>query len=111
MEELRPAVADIIDGCTDADTDPKPPRRQRKEAYIAHIAKVPAPVRLVSNADKLHTLRTHGASLWGRFTAGNEGSLWYYRSLVGAFVSQVRSPLVDELDRTVGEIEALATAT
>jgi len=116
-ERFGNAVADIVDGCTDADSDPKPPWRQRKEAYLAHIANAPVPVRLVSNADKLHNartilldLRTLGPSLWGRFTAGKDGSLWYYRSLASAFASHGRSPLVDELDRTVAEIEALAAA-
>ena len=27
-------VAKIVDGCTDADTEPKPPWRERKEKYI-----------------------------------------------------------------------------
>ena len=28
-------VADIVDGCTDAETIPKPPWRERKESYLA----------------------------------------------------------------------------
>ena len=31
-------VAKIIEGCTDAVTLPKPPWRERKEKYIAHLA-------------------------------------------------------------------------
>ena len=31
-------VAAIVEGCTDADTMPKPPWRERKEKYIAHLA-------------------------------------------------------------------------
>ena len=31
------AVADIVQGCTDAVTIPKPPYRKRKEDYIAHV--------------------------------------------------------------------------
>src|SRR5271169_6287980 len=30
-------VAKVVDGCTDADTDPKPPWRERKEKYILHL--------------------------------------------------------------------------
>src|SRR5207247_10818469 len=41
LEEIRRLfgdhVADIVEGCTDADTIPKPPWRERKEAYIAHF--------------------------------------------------------------------------
>ena len=110
-------VADTVDGCTDSYVEPKPPWRARKEAYIAHLASASVSVRLVSNSDKLHNarsiltdLRVHGPALWSRFTAPKEGTLWYYRSLVKAFESHGRTPLVDELDRTVREIEMLAAA-
>lgn len=108
-------VADIVDGCTDTDVEPKPPWRARKEAYIAHLATASASVRLVSSSDKLHNARSilsdlhvHGPDLWDRFTAPMEGTLWYYRSLVHAFASHGRSSLVNELDRTVRAIEELA---
>lgn len=109
------AVAEIVDGCTDSYEEPKPAWRPRKEAYLAHLASASPSVRLVSNSDKLHNarsilldLRVHGPALWARFTAPKEGSLWYYRSLVRAFAAHGRTPLVDELDRTVAAIEALA---
>lgn len=108
-------VTAIVDGCTDADTTPKPPWRERKEAYIAHIPTATASVRLVSSADKLHNARCIlldyrqiGEALWSRFTGGKEGTLWYYRSLVMAFRQGQCTPLVDELDRVVTELETLA---
>ena len=109
-------VAAIVDGCTDAETTPKPPWRERKERYVAHVADAPPSVRLVSAADKLHNarailadLRTTGDAVWGRFKGGKEGTLWYYRSLVEAFRAHGATPLVEELARTVAEIERLAT--
>ncbi len=51
-------VAAIVAGCTDADTVPKPPWQERKEAYLAHLATADAGVCLVSAADKLYNLRT-----------------------------------------------------
>ncbi len=109
-------VAQIVDGCTDAYEDPKPEWKQRKIAYVAHLSTATASVRLVSASDKLHNarsilldLRAHGPALWSRFTAGREGSLWYYRSLVQAFAAHGSTPLVDELERTVSTIEALAS--
>ena len=82
---------------------------------MKHLATASPSVRLVSNADKLHNarsilsdLRLHGPKLWARFTAPKEGALWYYRSLVQAFASHGRTPLVDELDIAVTEIERLA---
>ena len=109
------AVADIVQGCTDAVTIPKPPWRTRKEAYIAHVRHASASVRLVSAADKLHNARailrdyrSMGDELWTRFNGGKDGTLWYYRAIVGAFQEAGASELVDELDRVVTEIESSA---
>jgi (p)ppGpp synthase/HD superfamily hydrolase len=111
-------VAEIVDGCTDTYEDPKPEWRPRKEAYVAHIATAPTSVRLVSAADKLHNarsiladLRSLGDELWDRFTGGKEGTLWYYRALVEACAEASAHPVVEELDRVVQEIEALAYHT
>ena len=116
IEDIRQqfggAVADIVQGCTDAVTIPKPPWKKRKEDYIAHVATASASVRLVSAADKLHNARAIlrdyrriGEALWLRFNGGKDGSLWYYRSLVTAFSQANRSELVEELDGVVAEIE------
>jgi (p)ppGpp synthase/HD superfamily hydrolase len=107
-------VADIVRACSDTDVEPKPPWRARKEAYIAHVRAAPASVRLVSASDKLHNARailsdyrTHGEALWSRFSGGRDGTLWYYRGLVEAFSAHGRTPLIDELDRVVSELEQL----
>jgi (p)ppGpp synthase/HD superfamily hydrolase len=114
-EQFGDTVAELVLACTDTDVEPKPPWRARKEAYVAHIRLAPAPARLVSASDKLHNARSiladyreHGDALWGRFTGGRDGTLWYYRSLVEAFSSHGPSRLVDELERVVGELERLA---
>jgi (p)ppGpp synthase/HD superfamily hydrolase len=119
LEDIRvrygDEVAEIVDGCTDTYEDPKPEWRPRKEAYVAHVAEAPPSVRLVSAADKLHNarsiladLRAVGNELWDRFTGGREGTLWYYRALVEAYAGVGSNPIVEELDRVVREIEALA---
>jgi GTP pyrophosphokinase len=118
-EEIRRRFGDtvtaIVDGCTDTDITPKPPWRQRKEAYIAHISKTSTSVLLVSASDKLHNARSIlndyrvlGDAVWERFRGGKEGTLWYYRSLVKAFLTAGATPLVNELERTVDELERLA---
>ncbi len=108
-------VGEIVAGCTDTDETPKPPWRARKENYIAHLKTACASTRLVSASDKLHnaqaivhTLREAGDEVWERFTAGKEGALWYYRSLVTAFREHGPSALIEELDRVVTEMERLA---
>jgi (p)ppGpp synthase/HD superfamily hydrolase len=113
-DAFGPAVLEIVNGCTDADSHPKPPWRERKERYVAHLATASASIRLVSCADKLHNarailsdLRSIGGGVFARFTAGREGTLWYYRQLADTFTALGPSLLAAELDRTVREIEAL----
>jgi len=108
-------VTAIVDGCTDADTIPKPPWKQRKETYIAHIATASPSVLLVSTSDKLYNAqsilkdyRVVGESLWERFQGGRQGTLWYYRALVDAFKQKEVTSLVEELERVVTELEILA---
>lgn len=109
-------VAAIVRGCSDTTITPKPPWRQRKEAYIAHIHDATASVILVSAADKLHNSRailhdyyTIGDAVWARFNASQHDIIWYYRSLVSAFLAapHLRCPhLIAALDRTVIALEA-----
>ncbi len=119
LEDIRrrfgDEVAEIVAGCTDTYEDPKPAWRPRKEAYITHVTTAPPSVRLVSAADKLHNarsiladLRSSGEELWDRFTGGKEGTLWYYRALTEAYKRAGANAVVEELDRVVREIEALA---
>jgi len=109
-------VSEIVAGCTDTDQTPKPPWRERKDKYIAHLKTASASTRLVSAADKLHNtqairhnLREEGDEVWSRFKGGKEGALWYYRSLVTAFRAHGDSALIDELDRVVSEIERISS--
>jgi (p)ppGpp synthase/HD superfamily hydrolase len=122
LEDIRTqfgdAVAKVVAGCTDTYEEPKPAWRPRKEAYVERMASAPVSVRLVSAADKLHNarsiladLRSLGDDLWDRFTGGKEGTLWYYRALVEAYDAAGANPVVEELDRVVREIEALARRT
>jgi (p)ppGpp synthase/HD superfamily hydrolase len=110
-------VAEIVDGCTDAEVVPKPPWRARKEIYIQHLALASPSVRLVSVADKLYNARAIlldyrvlGEDLWERFTGGKDGTLWYYRALVEAYKAHGVTPLLEELARTVSEIERLSNS-
>lgn len=121
-ERFGDDVARIVRANSDAVSRPKPPWRQRKEDYVAEIAeKAPDELR-VSIADKLHNARSilsdyrrHGEQLWLRFAGGREGTLWYYRALLGAFdarradlgpggghaLDELRA-VIAELDRRVG---------
>src|SRR5580700_4194513 len=108
-------VAKIVDGCTDSDTYPKPPWRERKEKYIRHLKSADAETRLVSAADKLNNVRSIlsdyrevGELIWARFSGGREGTLWYYRALLEEFLRRNPNRLIRELELAVGELEAEA---
>jgi GTP pyrophosphokinase len=73
------------------------------------------PTKLVSASDKLHNVRAilmdyrkEGERLWSRFNGGKQGALWYYRALVNAFSGKRIQPLVQELDRTLTQLELLS---
>lgn len=111
-------VATIVEGCTDSLEMPKPPWRERKEKYLAHLKETDSSTRLVSAADKLFNvrsilreLRQRGDAVWARFSGGKKDRLWYYRALVIAFRQHSdHSDLINELDRVVTEIEKLASS-
>jgi len=115
LQRFGPVITRIVDGCTDADTFPKPPWRPRKEAFMTSLQSAPESVRLVVACDKLHNARAMvkdyrvcGEALWGRFSGGREGTLWYYRKMVDVLHSKGTVHVVEELDRVVTELEALA---
>ena len=110
-------VTGIVEGCTDSDTVPKPPWEARKRGFLERLAEAPKSVRLVCAADKLHNARSIvgdyrnlGEEVWQRFNGGREGTLWYYRSVADTLLRSGRTPLVDELDRMVSDLERLAGA-
>lgn len=107
-----PAVAAIVEDCTDSWSTPKEPWTERKQRYVAHAHTLTASSLRVSAADKVHNayailrdLRTMGEDVWKRFNAGPDDVLTYYQELVRAFRQAGGGRLVDELDRIVRGIE------
>jgi (p)ppGpp synthase/HD superfamily hydrolase len=110
-----PLVAGIVAANSDADTFPKPPWRERKEAYLAHIRHAPCSVRLVSCADKLHNVRSILAEFealeqanWSKFNASRSEILWYYGRLADAFLAASDTRLTREFDAAVRDLECRA---
>jgi (p)ppGpp synthase/HD superfamily hydrolase len=121
LEDIRRSfgsrVAKVVEGCTDADTTPKPPWRERKDNYLRHLANADADTRLVSAADKLSNVRSIlsdyrqvGEFVWERFNGGREGTLWYYRSLRDEFLRDAPNRITRDLDLAVHELDSLAEA-
>jgi (p)ppGpp synthase/HD superfamily hydrolase len=110
-------VAVAVESCSDSTvSDPanKPPWRERKKKYLAHLRGANADALIVGAADKLHNARailsdyrSIGEELWPRFKATKEEQLWYYGALVKTF-QQTTAPkaIVGELERVVNELKA-----
>lgn len=106
-----PRVARLVSALTDATVRPKPPWRERKEAYLRHLRSEPPEVKLISAADKLHNclcirrdLATTGPALWSRFAGERAGTLWYYDAVVGALGDGWAHPLHSRLSDEVGAL-------
>lgn len=113
-------VARIVRDCTDAETIPKPPWKERKVRYIEHLERSDARSLLVSAADKLHNARAivtdvkrDGNKVWKRFNASPAEILWYYESLHRVFRKRraegggAFKRLTSELGAIVAEMRAL----
>ncbi|MFM8322898.1 MAG: HD domain-containing protein [Chloroflexota bacterium] len=121
LDEIRrrfgERVAFIVAGCTDSFESPKPPWRERKERYLAHLRQAPPDVRRVSLADKLYNARAilddllrSGEQVWERFRGGKDGSLWYYRTLAEEFRSD-QTPMAAQLIWVVEKIDQIARSS
>ncbi|MGB3650550.1 MAG: HD domain-containing protein [Rivularia sp. (in: cyanobacteria)] len=105
-------VIQIVDGCSDADTIPKPPWKERKQQYIDNLRDASTSIRRVSLADKLHNARSilrdlskNGESTWGKFKGGKQGTLWYYQTLLELFLeTDADSWMIEELNRIVEQL-------
>lgn len=122
-ERFGDDVARIVLANSDSVSRVKPPWRARKEAYIAEIPEKQPDELRVSIADKLHNARSilsdyrlHGDAVFWRFAGRREGTLWYYRTLLGAFegrradVGPGGGHALDELREVVAELDRRAGA-
>lgn len=118
-EEIRRRFGDRIaawvDACTDSETIPKPPWRERKLRLLEQARSCGPEVRRILAADKLHNVRSVisdyrrlGDAIWPRFTEGRAGTLWYYREMAAALAAAgPPSVLVGDLERAVADLKSL----
>ena len=115
QREFGERVARIVHECSDADTQPKPPWRARKQEYLDALPHKSVEALLVSFGDKLHNCRSiirdlsrSGESVWQRFDGGREGTLWYYGELLEKFPREPYASLYEEFAAGVRELNGLA---
>lgn len=90
-ERFGKDVLRIVEGLTDGVPDAaghKPPWRQRKEAYLAHLETTQPDTLLVSACDKLHNAlaiaddyASIGEEVFSRFSQPRASTVWYYQEL------------------------------
>jgi (p)ppGpp synthase/HD superfamily hydrolase len=109
-----PKVKQIVAECSDTFEQPKPPWRERKEAYIEKLrgGEVLRSTLLVSAADKLHNLsatvndlRIQGDEFWTHFNSTRDDQVWYYGALSEVYRQRLGGPLAgavaDQVQRLV----------
>jgi len=113
--EFGERVARIVHECSDADGEPKPPWRFRKQHYLQALPHKSKEALLVSFGDKIHNcrsivrdLRRYGAPVWNRFEGGRDGTLWYYRELLEKLPREPYASLYDEFAATVHALNEVA---
>lgn len=116
-DQFGERVANIVQGCTDGVPNAngiKEPWLLRKERYIAHLRKSSDDVLLVSGSDKLHNARAIvedllniGHSVFDRFTATPDQTIWYYETLSEIFTER-GTPIAKPLADTVARMKQLA---
>ncbi len=114
LEEFGETVLSIVEGCTDGTPDSsgkKAPWNDRKQSYLRHLEDASTDVLLVSGSDKLHNARAIlrdlnliGVSVFDRFSASKEDTIWYYESLAVIFEKR-NQPMAHELNATVAAIK------
>ncbi len=104
-------VAAIVEGCTDSDTVPKPPWKERKLRYLENLQSASPEVVRVSLADKLHNARSllrdwrkFGSSIWQQFNSDPEQRLWFYQELVPLYKMTNAGEMSEEFARTVQDL-------
>ncbi|RMG00541.1 MAG: HD domain-containing protein [Planctomycetota bacterium] len=109
------AVLEMVTALSDSTEQPRPPWRERKEAFLARLREATSSVRLIAAADKLDNVRStitalqvFGDEIWTRFHGGREGTLWYYRQIVAVLGEASEHALVAELADAVARLEAIA---
>jgi (p)ppGpp synthase/HD superfamily hydrolase len=107
-------VADMVEGLSDADVQPKPPWLERKKAYFRRLEEEAEEIVLISAADKLHNARAiladyieRGDELWTRFSIKDQGALpqvWYLKNLLDIYERRLPQRLTRELRAVVEEL-------
>ncbi len=99
-------VLAIVETCSESDTKPKPPWKERKDRLLRQMREASPEALRVAVADKLHNLRSivadrerQGEDIWKRFSSGKDAQLWFYHSFTEIVRGRFESPMMTEIER------------
>lgn len=117
-QQFGDTVAEIVKGCSESTTIPKPPWKERKLASLEHLRQANPSVRRVMLADKLHNARSiladwyrDGNVVWERFRGKKEGTLWYYNFIANIARETSNSFLETEIVRVVEKLNRVSASS
>ncbi len=103
-------VAKIVAGCTESETFPKPPWKERKSRYLQQIRAGSKAVQRVFLADKLHNsrclllqLQQEGKGVWQQFRGGKSGTFKFYQSLLSSY--KIEGNMKQEFKKVITQLE------
>lgn len=116
-ERFGPSVLRIVLDCTDTLPDEsghdKRPWRERKDRFLANLARADRASRLVVACDKRHNLgdlvwdlHHEGPPTFERFNAGPPLQLWYFESVARLCSDAIPPRLALELDRLLADLRS-----
>jgi ATP-dependent exoDNAse (exonuclease V) beta subunit len=116
-DQFGTAVARIVFGCTDPDSEPNSSWRERKLQHLRDLESAGPQVRRVALAEKLDTARAllrdyrrFGDRLWTRMEVDAHEILWYQEALADLFVTERPGDMASELQDTVERLLDLASS-
>jgi hypothetical protein len=115
-EEFGDDVAALVAECSEPLHETKAPWRERKLAYLGHLASISPRAALIAGCDKLHNTRslllalaTEGDVAFERFNGRARGTRWWHGQLAVKLAPRLPQALHDELVRSAGQIERFPT--
>lgn len=110
-EPVLRIVLDATDTLPDESGHDKRPWRERKDRFLANLARAGRASRLVVACDKRHNLgdlvwdlHHEGPPTFARFNAGPADQLWYFESVVRLCADAIPPRLALELDRLLVDL-------
>lgn len=117
-------VLALVEACTDGTAESKAKAKspdakradwkKRKLGYLASLQQEKDEALLVTACDKLHNARAivsdleqEGPAMFGRFTAGREGTLWYYDAVLH-ILEKKNCPVAPALAKALDRMRDLA---